>query len=314
MPDTEFLWVQKYRPHKIDDCILPDRLKDLFRQQIKNKQIPNMVLSGGPGIGKTTVARALCEELGVNYMMINSSEDRGIDTLRTKIRNYASSMSFDGGYKVIILDEADGLTVDAQNAFRGAVEEYSGNCKFILTCNFKSKLIDAIHSRSTMIDFNLERKERAAMAGAFFKRMSVILTEEGIKHEKAVLAKIVEKFFPDYRRTINELQRFCSVTGELNTGTLAQMSSVRNVDELMKSLKDKNFKDMRKWIVANIDNDSAQILRSIFDEMNTYISDDTIPMACLIIAKYQYQAGMVADQEINMTACLTEMMVDCEFK
>lgn len=314
MDETEFLWCERYRPRTIDDCILPDRLKKLFKKQIQSGEVPNMILSGGPGIGKTTVARAICEELGINYLVINSSEDRGIDTLRNKVRTYASSMSFDGGYKVIILDEADGITQDAQKAFRGALEEYSSNCKFILTCNFKSKLLEAIHSRSTVIDFALEKNERAEMAQLFYGRMKHILNTEGIKFDSKVLTKVVMKFFPDYRRTINELQRYCSLDGELNTGTLAQLSSIRNLDELMKALKEKDFKTCRVWVASNIDNDPVYIFREIFDHLNTYMKGDSVPMACLILAKYQHQAQTVADQEINLAACLTEMMVDCEYK
>ena len=312
--NEEHLWVEKYRPHSITDCILPSRLKKVFQSMVDTSEVQNMILSGGPGTGKTTVARAICEDLGVNYLLINSSEDRGIEMLRTKVRNYASSMSFDGGYKIIIMDEADGITAEAQKAFRGALEEFSSNCKFILTCNYKSKLIDAIHSRSTVIDFSLEKDERIEMAGMFFKRLQHILTTEGITYDKKVLATVVHKFFPDYRRTINELQRYCVDEKSLTTQSLSQMNNVKNMDDLFAALKTKDFRSMRGWVASNIDNDPTDLFRTIFDNLSKYTKPESVPICCLILAKYQYQSGMVADQEINLTACLTEFLVECEFK
>lgn len=308
----EFLWVEKYRPHTIEECILPERLKNVFRGIVNSKEVPNMILSGGPGIGKTTIARAICEMLGVNYLVVNSSEDRGIDTLRTTIRNYASSMSFDGGYKVIIMDEADGITPEAQKAFRGAMEEFSSNCKFIMTCNYKSKLIDAIHSRSTVIDFSFEKKERIEIAVAFMKRISDILDKEGVTYEKPALSKLIEKFFPDFRRIINELQRYCQFDKTLTTSTLVQMNSVRDLDDVFKAISDRDFGKIRKWVSNNMDNDPTTIFRSIYDNLNKYLKPDSVPVACLILAKYQFQSGQVADQEINMVACLTEFLVECD--
>ena len=311
---AEFIWSEKYRPKTIDDCILPDRLKKLFSKQVESGEVQNMILSGGPGIGKTTVAKALCEELGVNYMVVASSEDRGMEMLRTKIRNYASSMSFDGRYKVIILDEADGITLDAQKGLRGAMNEFSENCKFVLTCNYKSKLIDAIQSRCPSIDFNLRNDERPQLAGLLFNRIKTILKTENVEYDEKVLAKIVKTYFPDFRRTINEVQRIARANEKLDAVALADMNAVRDLGTLMKALKDKDFKEMRKWVVANTDNDPTHVFRSIYDGLTDHMKSDSIPMACLILAKYMHQASMVADQEINLVACLTELMVDCEYE
>lgn len=307
-----FLWVEKYRPSTINDCILPDRLKKPFQEYVNSNEIPNLMLTGTAGVGKTTVARAMCDEIGINHLYINASENRGIDVLRTTIRNYASTVSLTGGKKVIILDEADYMTPDAQAAMRGAIEEFAANCTFIFTCNFKSKLIDAIHSRCSVIDFALKNDEKAKMATQLMKRMEIILTQEGIAYEKAVLAKIIEKYFPDYRRTLNELQRFSS-SGSLDAGIVAQLSDVRKIADLVKFLKEKNFSEMRKWCVANSDIEPARIYRKVYDSLYDYFKTDSIPQAVVIISKYQYQAAFVADQEINLVACLTELMVDCEY-
>jgi len=309
----EFLWAQKYRPKKVEDCILPDRLKRIFQEYVDRKSIPNLMLTGGPGVGKTTAALAMCDEIDADYLFINSSEERGIDTLRTKIRSFASTISFTGGRKVIILDEADYITPDAQAALRGAIEEFSSNCSFIFTCNFKAKLIEAIHSRCSVIEFTLHKEEKAKMASAFFSRLSDILDKESVEFEKNVLVEIVKKFFPDYRRCLNELQRYSSF-GKIDAGVLAQVSAIRSIAELIGHLKDKNFSEMRKWVVMNSDVDSARIFRMIYDSMYEYVRPDSIPQLVILLSKYQYQSAFVADHEINLVACMTEIMVSCEFK
>lgn len=310
---SEFLWTEKYRPKTVSECILPERLKKVFQEYVNSKTIPNLMLTGTAGVGKTTVAIAMCEEIGINYLFINSSEERGIDTLRTKIKNYASTVSLVGGRKVIILDEADYITPEAQAGLRGAIEEFSANCTFIFTCNFKSRLIDALHSRCSVIDFTLVNGERPKMAALFFKRLGEILTTENIQYDKQVLIKIVEKFFPDYRRTLNELQRY-SGSGSIDAGMIAQITDVKNLSDLIKNLKEKNFGGMRKWVVVNSDIDPARIFRKIYDGLYEYMKPESIPQAVVIIARYQYQSAFVADQEINLVACLTEIMVDCEVK
>lgn len=309
----EFLWTEKYRPQKVKDCILPDRIKNVFQEYVNTKTIPNLMLTGTAGVGKTTVAVAMCEEIGLNHLFINSSDERGIDTLRTRIKGYASTISLTGGRKVIILDEADYITPEAQAALRGAIEEFSNNCSFIFTCNFKSRLIEALHSRCSVIDFALQGDEKPKMAAAFFNRISEILDIEGISYEKNVLIEITKKYFPDYRRTLNELQRY-STNGNIDSGVLAQVSSVRNIQDLIRHLKDKNFSDMRKWVVVNSDLDPIRIYRKIYDSLYEYMKPESIPQAVVILAKYQYQSAFVADQEINLVACLTELMIDCEVK
>jgi len=312
LTNESFLWVEKYRPKTIADCILPDRLKKPFQEYVEKHEIPNLMLTGSAGVGKTTVAKAMCAEIGLNHLVINASETNGIGLMRTTIRNYASSVSLTGGKKVIILDEADYLTPEAQAAMRGSIEEFAKNCTFIFTCNFKSKLIDALHSRCSVIDFALKNDEKAKMATQLMKRMENVLILEGITYDKAVLAKIIEKYFPDYRRTLNELQRYSS-SGSLDAGIVAQLSDVRKISELVKFLKDKNFGDMRKWCVANSDIEPARIYRKVYDSLYEYFKPESIPQAVVIISKYQYQAAFVADQEINLVACLTELMVDCEY-
>lgn len=309
----EFLLSEKYRPQKISDCILPDRLKKVFQEYVNRKTIPNLMLTGTAGVGKTTAAIAMCEEIGLDYIFINSSEERGIDTLRTKIRGYASTVSFSGSQKVIILDEADYITPEAQAALRGAIEEFSSNCSFIFTCNFKSKLIDAIHSRCSVIDFTLNNDEKPKMAAQFYKRLCEILSKESITFDKTVVAKLVEKYFPDYRRTLNELQRYSS-SGNIDLSVLNQVSNIKNMSDLMKYFKEKNFGEMRKWVVTNSDIDTTRIYRKIYDTLYDYMKPESIPQAVVIIAKYQYQSAFVPDQEINLVACLTELMVDCEVK
>ena len=312
LTNESFLWVEKYRPTSVSDCILPDRLKKPFQEYVDRKEIPNLMLTGSAGVGKTTIAKAMCDEIGINHLYINASENRGIDMLRTTIRNYASTVSLTGGTKVIILDEADYLTPEAQAAMRGAIEEFAANCTFIFTCNFKARLIDALHSRCSVIDFALKADEKPKMAMQLMKRMENILTEESIKYDKAVLAKIIEKYFPDYRRTLNELQRFSS-SGNLDAGIVSQLSDVRKIADLVNSLKEKNFGEMRKWCVANSDIEPARIYRKIYDGLYEYMKPHSIPQAVVTIGKYQYQASFVADQEINLVACLTELMVECEY-
>jgi DNA polymerase III delta prime subunit len=310
---TEFLWAEKYRPHTVEDCILPDRIKKLFQSYVDKKSVPNLMLTGSAGVGKTTVAMAMCEEIGLNHLFINSSEERGIDTLRTKIKGYASTISLTGGRKVIILDEADYLTPDAQAALRGTIEEFSENCTFIFTCNFKSRLIDAIHSRCSVIDFTLLPDEKPRMALQLFKRLENVLRQEGVEYVKEVLQQIVGKFFPDYRRTLNELQRYGS-TGSLDAGTLSQIHDVRRISDLMGFLKEGNFAETRKWVVSNSDIEPARIFRKIYDGMYDYMKSESIPQCVIILAKYQYQAAFCSDGELNLVACLTEIMVDVEFK
>ncbi len=309
----EFLFVEKYRPHKIEDCILPERLKAVFQEYVKNGDIPNLMLTGPAGCGKTTVAKAMCEEIGLNHIFINSSEERGIDMLRNRIKSYASTISLTGGRKVIILDEADYLTPEAQAGLRGAIEEFSANCSFIFTCNFKARLMDALHSRSAVVDFTLKGDEKSKMAAQMFKRLTNICTQEGIDYDKQVLAKIVERYFPDYRRTLNELQRYSSA-GSIDAGVLAQVDGVRKLEQLVSALREKDFGAMRKWVVVNSDVDPARIYRDIYDGLTDFLKPDSIPYAVVTIGKYQYQEAFVADKEINLVACLTEIMVECETK
>lgn len=305
------LWVEKYRPNKVEDCILPDAIKSTFLEYVAKKEIPNLLLSGTAGVGKTTIAKALCEEVGCDYIVINGSDDRGIATIQTHVKNYATSMSLTGGRKVVIFDEADNLTSDAQKALRGMMEDVSINCSFIFTCNFKNKILDAIHSRCTGIDFKLNGS-KAKMAAAFMKRVEWILEQEGIAYEKDVVAAIITKHFPDNRRVLNELQRH-SVTGTIERTILSAVSDV-NITELIKSLKEKDFASTRKWVTGNLDNDPEKIYRKLYDSLYEVLKPQSVPQLVLILAKYQYQAAFVADHEINMVACLTEIMVDCEFK
>ena len=309
----EFLWVEKYRPKTVKDCILPDRLKKLFQQYADSKSIPNLILCGTAGVGKTTVALAMCDEIGASHMKINASKERGIDILRTKIEQYAGTVSLSGSRKVMILDEADNLTHDAQKALLGVIEECSANCTFILTCNFKSRLLDAVQSRCPSIDFTLQADERPRMASQFLKRMEEILKKENVVYERPVLIKIVEKYLPDYRRLLGELQRH-GTAGAINAGTLAEISALRNFEYLAAHLKDKDFGEMRKWVVANSDVDVSMVFRRVYDALMGFMTPQDVPQAVVILAKYQYQSAFVADQEINLVACLTELMVSCEFQ
>jgi len=305
------LWVEKYRPHKIEDCILPDVLKSTFQEYVNRKEIPNLLFAGSAGVGKTTVARALCEEVGCDYIIINGSEENGVDTIRVKIRNYASAMSLMGGRKVIILDEADYLTPPAQAILRASIEEFSNNCSFIFTCNFKNRIIDPIHSRCTVIDFK-PNGSKAKMASQFFKRVENILETENVEYDKEVVAAVITKHFPDNRRILNELQRY-GVSGKIDRGILAAVSDVK-MAELISALKEKEFADCRKWVTNNLDNDPTRIFRNIYDGLYEQLKPNSVPQLVLILAKYQYQAAFVADHEINLIACLTEIMVECEFK
>ena len=311
----QMLWVEKHRPHKVEDCILPENLKTTFQEYVNRKEIPNLLLAGSAGVGKTTIAKALCEEVGCDYLIINGSDESGIDTFRTKIKNYAASMSFSGDRKVIIIDEADYTNADSvQPALRNFMEEFSVNCSFILTCNFKNRIIAPLHSRCSVVDFKIQNGQKAKMATQFFKRVEWILEQEGVTYEKEVIATVITKHFPDNRRILNELQRYASNSNKtIDKGILASISDA-NMSSLVKFLKEKDFSSSRKWVTNNLDNDPNSILRSIYDSMYENLKPDSIPQAVLILSKYQYQSAFVADQEINMMACLTEIMVECEFK
>ena len=311
--NTDFLWVEQYRPKTIDDCILPDSLKSLFSAFIKKGEISNMLFSGTAGIGKTTVAKALCEQMNCDWIMINGSEEGGIDVLRNKIKNFASTVSLSGGKKVVILDEADYLNPQStQPALRGFVEEFHKNCRFILTCNFKNRIIEPLHSRFSNIEFKVNPKDKPKLASRLFERAVFILKEQNISYEDKVLVELIKKHFPDFRKLINELQRY-SVSGTIDAGILVNVSD-ENLKTLVSHLKNKEFGDMRKWVVNNLDNDPVKIFRKIYDTLYTNLEPSTIPHAVLIIADYQYKSAFVADQEINLVACLTELMSQVKFK
>jgi len=311
----EFLWVEKYRPKTIEECILPENIKKTFRDFLNKGEVPNLLLSGPAGCGKTTVAKALCAELGVDVYVINGSDEgRFLDTVRNNAKNFAStvSLSSEAKHKVIIIDEADNTTPDVQLLLRASIEEFSKNCRFIFTCNYKNKIIEPLHSRCAVVEFGIQGKHKQEIAAAFFGRLLSILEQEKIATNKKVLAELINKHFPDWRRVLNECQRY-SVGGKIDSGILAHFSDVK-VNDLIKNLKEKNFSEVRKWCVNNLDNDSSVLLRRIYDSLNESLVPSTIPAAVLIIAKYQYQIAFVADQEINLLACLTEIMVECEFK
>ena len=315
MSRDEFLWVEKYRPKTIEDCILPENIKKTFTDFLNKGEVPNLLLAGPAGCGKTTVAKALCNELGVDVYVINGSDEgRFLDTVRNNAKNFAStvSLSSTAKHKVIIIDEADNTTSDVQLLLRASIEEFANNCRFIFTCNYKNKIIEPLHSRCAVVEFGIKGKEKVELAGQFFKRLQNILETEGIEYEPKVLAELVQKHFPDWRRVLNECQRY-SVGGKIDAAILASFSDI-SVNELVKNLKDKNFTEVRKWVVSNLDNDASSLLRRVYDAAFDYLSPSSIPAAVLVIAKYQYQCAFVADQEINLLAALTEIMVECEFK
>ena len=304
--------MEKYRPKKITDCILPESIKNTFIEFVGQKEIPNLLLSGGSGVGKTTVARALCEELHADYILINGSEESGIDVLRNKIKQFASTVSLQSGSKVVILDEADYLNPQStQPALRGFIEEFHRNCRFIFTCNFKNRIIEPLHSRCSVIEFKINGN-RIMLAEQFMERVDQILKAEKIGFEDAVVAELIMKHFPDWRRVLNELQRY-SVSGTIDTGILVNIAEV-NLTELMSHLKKKEFTKMRKWVVDNIDNDPVKVFRKIYEKLYDYMKPDSIPNAVILLGEYQYKSAFVADQEVNLLACLTEIMAQCKFK
>ena len=310
---NEFLWVEKYRPKTIQETILPDDLKETFQKIVDSGEIPNMLFTGTAGLGKTTVARAICNELGLDYIVINGSEEGNIDTLRGKIKQFASSVSLSGGYKVVILDEADYLNPQStQPALRGFIEEFSQNCRFILTCNFKNRIIEPLHSRCGVYEFNTSKKDLADLAGQFFKRFVYILEQEGVPYQQKAVADLIMKYAPDWRRVLNEGQR-SAISGFAIDGSSVGVSS-SSIDSLVVALKEKNFKAMRKWVVDNLDMDTTAIFRGVYDSMNTYVESQSIPQLVLILADYQYKDAFVADHELNIVACMTEIMANVQFK
>ena len=312
---SDFIWVEKYRPKTIEDCILTDDIKKTFQDFVNVGEIPNMLLSGPPGVGKTTVAKALCNQLGVDYYVINGSDEgRFLDSVRNTAKNFASTVSLTNfsKHKVIIIDEADNTTTDVQLLLRANIEEFSANCRFIFTCNYKNKIVQPLHSRCTVINFSINKRDKPTIASQFFTRIVEILELERIEYNKQVVAELINLHFPDWRRILNECQRY-SVSGKIDSGILATFSDVA-VNELVKNLKEKNFPEVRKWVVSNMDNDTTVLLRRIYDACYVSLENNSIPAAVLVIAKYQYQSAFVADQEINLLACLTEIMVECEFK
>ena len=308
-----FLWVEEYRPKNVESCVLPKNLKTTFSEFVKDGQVPNLILSGGAGVGKTTIAKAMLDELNATHMMINGSEESGIDVLRTKIKNFASTVSLHGGRKYLILDEADYLNPQStQPALRGFIEEFHENCGFILTCNYKNRLIEPLHSRCSVVEFMIPNSEKPKLASEFFQRDDHILKEQGIKYDNRVVAEVINKHFPDWRRVLNELQRY-SVSGTIDAGILVDIAEV-NIKELMQSMKHKEFTNVRKWVVNNLDNDPVRLFRRIYDSLYDNVEGSGIPHIVVILGEYQYKAAFVADQEINMLACLTEIMARARFK
>ena len=309
----EYLWVERHRPKTVADTILPKSLKETFQQFVDNKNVPNLLLTGTAGVGKTTIAKAMLEELGADYIVINGSDEgRLIDTLRTKIKGFASSMSLAGGRKYVILDEADYLNAETvQPALRNFMEEYSANCGFIMTCNFANKLIEPLRSRCSVVEFKMSAADKPKLAGEFFKRVCAILTEHNVEFDKATVAEVVKKHFPDNRRVLNELQRYAA-TGKIDAGILVNFSDL-NMKDLMASMKAKEFSKVRKWVAQNVDGDTTQVFRSIYDNASEFVKPNSVPQVVVTLADYQYKAAFAADAEINMMAMLTEMMIDCEW-
>ena len=308
-----FLWVEQYRPSDVSSCILPKKLKDTFSEFIVQGDVPNLILSGGSGVGKTTVAKAMLDELDCTHMMINGSEESGIDVLRTKIKNFASTVSLHGGRKYIILDEADYLNPQStQPALRGFMEEFHKNCGFVLTCNYKNRLIEPLHSRCSVIEFTIPNSEKPKLASEFMKRVALILDEQNVKYDERVVAEVINKYFPDWRRILNELQRYAP-SGTIDAGILVNIAEV-NIKELMVSMKNKEFTNVRKWVVDNLDNDPVKLYRRIYDNLYNYVDGSSIPHVVVILADYQFKSAFTADQEINMLACLTEIMAKVNFK
>ena len=312
---NDFLWVEKYRPQKVEDCILPTEVKTTFKSFIEQGEIPNLLLSGTAGVGKTTIAKALCNELGADFYVINGSDEgRFLDTVRNQAKTFASTVSLTSTsrHKVLIIDEADNTTPDVQLLLRASIEEFQKNCRFIFTCNFKNKIIEPLHSRTTVIDFNVRGKTKQTLAAQFFERCRDILTREKVRFNDKVVVEIVQKYFPDFRRTINELQRYSS-TGSIDTGILAALGDAK-IDSLTEYLKNKKFNDVKKWVTQNLDSDPTAIMRKLYDSLSTIMEGPSVAAAVLIIAEYQYKSAFVVDQEINLLACLTQIMLECDFK
>ena len=311
----EFLWVEKYRPNIVEDCILPDSIKDVFQGFVNQGELPNLLLSGTAGVGKTTIAKALCEEIGASYIVINGSDEgRFLDTVRNRVRQFATTVSLTSGasHKVVIIDEADNTTNDVQLSLRTAVEEFHSNCRFIFTCNFINKIIEPLHSRCTVVDFRIKPEQATGLQGQFFTRLKTILDHEQIQYEDKVLAKLTKRYYPDWRRLINECQRYAA-TGSINSAILVDVADV-NLDTLLSSLKKKEFTNVKNWVVQHMDNDPSMVMRKIYDSIYGVMKPASIPEAVLIIAKYMRDIQIVPDQEVNMLACLTEIMMSCEFK
>ena len=312
---NDFLWVEKYRPKTIEDCILPTDIKETFKSFIEQGEIPNLLLSGTAGVGKTTIAKALCNELGADFYVINGSDEgRFLDTVRNQAKNFAATVSLTATsrHKVLVIDEADNTTPDVQLLLRASIEEFQRNCRFIFTCNFKNKIIEPLHSRTTVIDFNVRGKIKQTLAGQFFERCRDILTREKVRFNDKVVATVIQKYFPDFRRTLNELQRYSS-TGSIDTGILAALGDAK-IDSLTDYLKHKKFNDVKKWVTQNLDSDPTSIMRKLYDTLSSMMEGPSVAAAVLIIAEYQYKSAFVVDQEINLLACLTQIMLECEFK
>ena len=311
----DFLWVEKYRPKKVEDCILTQNVKDTFSSFVEQGEIPNLLLSGTAGVGKTTIAKALCNELGADFYVINGSDEgRFLDTVRNQAQNFAATVSLTGGakHKILIIDEADNTTPDVELLLRASIDTFQKNCRFIFTCNFKNKIIEPLHSRTTVIDFNVRGKSKQALCVEFFNRCRDILTKEKVTFSNKVVAEVIQKYFPDFRRTLNELQRYAS-TGSIDTGILATLGDAK-IDTLCESMRDKKFNDVKAWVQQNLDSDPASIMRTIYDNLTGIMDGPSTAAAVLIIADYQYKSAFVADQEVNLLACLTQLMMECNFK